>query len=61
MGSGGVKVLDDLSVPGRPTYLDQGRARIYCAYNRCGWGVVWTFSLVYLFSFLSASMGDGPI
>ena len=59
--SGGAKVQGTLSVPGRPTNLDDGRARVYRACIRCGWGVVWTFSLVYHFLFLSPSLGDGPI
>ena len=37
--SGGAKVLGKLSVPGRPTGLDDSRARVYCACNRCGWGL----------------------
>ena len=41
--SGGAKVLGKLSVPGRPTRLDDSRARAYCACSRCGWGFVWTF------------------
>ena len=38
--SGGAKVLGKLSVPGRPTSLDDSKARAYCACNRCGWGFV---------------------
>ena len=34
--SDGAKVLDKLSVPGRPTSLDNSRARAYCACSRCG-------------------------
>ena len=52
--SGGAKVLGKLSVPGRHTYLDNSRARAYCACSRCGF-----FS--YLFSILSPSLRDGPI
>ena len=59
--SGGAKVLGKLSVPGRPTSLDDSRARTYCACSRCGWGCLDIFPLVYLFSFLSPSLGDGPI
>ena len=33
--SGGTKVLGKLSVPGRPTSLDDSRARAYCACSRC--------------------------
>ena len=29
-------VLGKLPGPGRPTNLDQSRARAYCAYSRCG-------------------------
>ena len=36
--SGAAKVLDKLPVPGRPTNLDDSRARAYCACSRCGWG-----------------------
>ena len=38
-------MLGKLPVPGRPTNLDSSRARAYCACNRCGSGVVWTFFL----------------
>ena len=50
-------MLGKLSVPGRPTSLDDGRARAYCACSRCGWGVVWTFFLSP-FSFLSPSLWE---
>ena len=33
-------VLGKLPVPGRPTNLDQSRARGYCACSGSGWGVV---------------------
>ena len=58
--SGGAKVLGKLSVPGRPTYLDDSRARAYCACSRCGWGLFAHFfsRLSFLLSFL---LGDGPI
>ena len=54
-------VLGKLPVPGRPTYLDKSRARAYCACSRCGRGCLDIFSLVYHFSFLAASLGDGQI
>ena len=38
-GGGGGMVLGKLSVPRRPTNLDNNRARTYCACNRCGWGL----------------------
>ena len=57
---GGAMVLGKLSVPRRPTNLDNSRARSYCACGRCG-GCLDIFKLAYLFSFLSPSFGDGPI
>ena len=51
-------MLGKLSVPGGPTSLDDGRARAYCACSGCGWGFVWTFFLIYLFSFLSSSLWE---
>ena len=54
-GEGGVMVLGKLSVPRRPTNLDNSRARAYCACSRCGWGLFGHF----LVSFLSPSFGDG--
>ena len=55
-------MLGKLSVPGRPTSLDDSRARAYCAYSRCGWGLFGHFysPLSFLSSF-SLSLGDGPI
>ena len=62
MWSGGAKVLCKLSVPGRPTYLAYSRVRAYWACSRCGWRMFGhSFFLVYLFSFVSPSLGDGPI
>ena len=40
--SDGAIVLSKLSVPGRPTNLDNIRARAYCACSRCGWGPIET-------------------
>ena len=52
-------MLGKLSVPGRPTSLDDSRARAYCACTRCGWGFFLDFfSLIYLFSFLSPSLWE---
>ena len=56
--SGGAKVLGKLPVPGRPTNLDYSRARAYCACNRCGWGVVWTFFSLSITSFPSPSLWE---
>ena len=60
--SGGRKVLGKLPVPGRPTFGDSGRARVYCACNRCGWGLFGHFfsHLSLLLSF-SLSLGDSRI
>ena len=60
--SGGAKVLGKLSVPERPTSLDDSRARAYCACSRWGGGLFGHFfsHLSFLFSF-SLSLGDGPI
>ena len=49
-------MLGKLSGPGRPTSLDDGRARAYCACSRCGLGFVWTF-FSHL-SFLSPSLWE---
>ena len=52
-------MLGKLSVPGRPTSLDDSRARAYCACSRCGLGVCLDiFSLIYLFSFRSPSLWE---
>ena len=60
--SGGAKVPGKLAVPGRPTNLNNNRARAYCACSRCRWGLFGHFfSLLFRFSFLSASPGDGPM
>ena len=55
-------MLGKLSVPGRPTSLDDSRARVYCACNRCGWGLFGHFfsHLSFLFSFF-LSLGVGTI
>ena len=60
--SGGAMVLGKLPVQGRPTKFDYSRARAYCAYSRCGWGLYEHFfsQLSFLSSF-SLSLGDGPI
>ena len=50
------------SVAGRPTNLDNSRAKAYCACSRFGWGMFWTFFLSSIFlSSFSLSLGDGPI
>ena len=38
-------VLVKLPVSGRPTNLDNSRARAYCACSRCGWGLFGHFFL----------------
>ena len=55
-GSGEAMVQGILSVLGRPTNLDNSRARAYCACSRYGLG----FFLSRL-SFLAPSPADGPI
>ena len=53
-------MLGKLSVPVRPTNLDDSGARAYSAYSRCGWGLFGHFysPLSFLFSF-SLPLGDG--
>ena len=60
--SGGAMVLGKLPVPGRPTCLDNSRARAYCSCSGCGWGLFGHFysHLSFLLSF-SLSLGDDPI
>ena len=55
-------VLGKLTVPGRPTNLDNSRARAYCPCSGCGFGLFGYFfsRLSFLFSF-SLSLRDGPI
>ena len=55
-------MLGKLTEPGRPTSLDDSRARANCACSRCGWVFFGHFfsPLSFLFSF-SLSLGDGPI
>ena len=43
-------VLSKLSVPGHPTTWDISRARTYCAFSRCGWGLFGYFFLRSIFS-----------
>ena len=54
-------VLGKLPVPGRPTNLDWGGARAYCACSRCGWGCIHFYSHLSFLSSFSLSLGDGPI
>ena len=46
-------MLGKLLAPGRPTTLDNSRARAYCAYSRCGRVLFGHFfsRLSFLFSF----------
>ena len=46
------KVLCKFSVPGRPTNLDNSRARAYRASSRCRWGGGLDIFFAYLFSLL---------
>ena len=55
-------VLGKLPVLGRPINLDYSRARAYCAYSRCGWGLFGHFfSHLSFLSSLPLSLGDGLI
>ena len=54
-------MLGKLPVLGRPTNLENSRARAYCACSRCGKGGLDIFSLIYHLFSLSLSLGDGPI
>ena len=57
--SGEAMVLGKLPVSGRLTNFDKSKARAYCAYSRCGWGLFGHFScLVYHFSPLSPSFWE---
>ena len=54
-------VLGKLSVPRRPTNLDNSRTRACCACSRCGWGFfldIFFSSLSFLFS--SSLFGRRP-
>ena len=53
--SGVAMVLGKLPAPGRPTNLNNSRARAYCACSMCGWGLFGLFSLSCRFSLLSPS------
>ena len=55
-------MLSKLSVPGRPTSLDDSRVRAYCACSRCGRGLFGHFlsHLSFLFSF-SLSTTNQPM
>ena len=60
-GSGGAMVLGKLPVPGRPTILiTVGHGPIALAIGADGGGSD-IFTLTYLFSSFSLSLGDGPI
>ena len=53
-------MLGKLSVPGRPTNLDDSRARAYCACSRVRVGAVWTFFLSSIFLFSVSLSGRRP-
>ena len=55
-------VLGKLSVPGRPTNFDEGRARAFCACSIGAGGGCLDFFLSSIISLsFSLSLGDGPI
>ena len=55
-------VLGKLPVTGHPTDLVNRRARAYCAYSACGWGMFGHFfsSLSFFLFFFSLSSGRRP-
>ena len=57
----GAKMLGKLPVLGRPTNMDNSRTRPVALAVGADGGCLDIFSLVYLFSFPSPSLGDGPI
>ena len=60
--SGVAMVLAKFPMPERPTNLDYSRARAYCAYSRCEWGLFgYFFSHLSFLSSFSLSLGDGPM
>ena len=54
-------MLHKISVPGRPTNLDNSRAGPIALAVGAGRGCLDMFSLLFLFYFLSPSVGYGPI
>ena len=59
--SGGAMALYKLPVPGRPTiWMKVGQGPPALAVGACG-GCLDIFTLIYSFSPLSSSLGDGPI
>ena len=55
-------VLGKLPVPGRPTiWMTVGQGPIALAVGESGVFFLDVFTLVYLFSSFSLSLGDGPI
>ena len=50
---GGAKVLNTLSVPGRPTNFDNSRTRTYCACSGCGIFSAFFFFHIFLSSIIS--------
>ena len=59
--SGGAMALGQLPVPGRPTNLDNSKARTNVLGEYSGLGCLDIFLSVYHFSLHSPSLGDGPI
>ena len=57
-GGGRAMVLDKLPVPGRPTNLDQSRARPTVLTEGAGGGCLDIFSLIYHVSFLFPSLWE---
>ena len=53
-------VMGKLSVPGRPTNLDNSRARDYFACSGCGWGLFGHFFSRLSFLFFFTLFGRRP-
>ena len=57
---GGVMVMGKLPVPGCTTNWDISRARSYCSFSRCGYGLFGQFFSHLLFVFLFPVSGRRP-
>ena len=43
-------VLGKIPVPGHPANLDNSRARAYCTFSKCKWGLLGHFIILSIFS-----------
>ena len=53
-------VLGKLPVPGRPTKLDESRARVHFTCSRCWWGLGHFFTRLIFFVFFLSFSGRQP-